>query len=237
MGGIKREFDQYSDSYEQLLKDPVRDRFMSGDSQFFHVRKRDLIRAYFRKRSVNTGAMAYLDLGCGKGELAGLLRQDFKGVCGCDPSPGMLAAAHGIETKLQVDPGLIPYPNGAFDFVSAVCVYHHVPVEARGGLTAEVARVLKPGGTFVMIEHNPYNPVTRLIVKRTPVDAEAILLKPRDAKGLLAAQGLSKQETSFFLYLPERLYQKVGALERWMEGVPLGGQYAVWGCLASDSVG
>ena len=42
------EFDRYSGSYEELLKDPIRDRFMGAGPQFFHVRKRDLIREHFR---------------------------------------------------------------------------------------------------------------------------------------------------------------------------------------------
>src|SRR5579864_4580295 len=48
IGGTERarmsqpEFDRYSPSYEELLKDPIRDRFTAGESAFFHVRKRDL---------------------------------------------------------------------------------------------------------------------------------------------------------------------------------------------------
>jgi hypothetical protein len=40
----------------------------------------------------------------------------------------------------------------------------------------EIQRVLRPGGVFSLIEHNPLNPVTRLIVSRTPVDGNAKLL-------------------------------------------------------------
>ncbi len=226
---MKREFDQYSDGYNELLKDPVRDRFMGDDSQFFHLRKRDLIREYFRQKKIATREMAYLDLGCGKGELAGLLAGDFGRVCGCDPSEGMLQCAAGIETHVQQDPGVIPFADASFDFVSAVCVYHHVPPHARASLTMEVKRVLKPGGTFVLIEHNPFNPVTTGIVKRTPIDHDAILLKPDESRELMSQQGLSVCATQFFLYLPERLYGAIGGIERMLEWLPLGGQYAMFG--------
>src|ERR1035437_5778167 len=130
MNKDKPEFDHYSDSYEQLLNDPIRDRFGSGGSEFFHLRKRDLIRAYFQRRRTDTSKLAYLDLGCGKGELASLLRNDFSRVAGCDPSEGMLRAgglaSKGIEARVQDDPGCIPFEAAAFDFVTAVCVFHHV---------------------------------------------------------------------------------------------------------------
>lgn len=32
------EFDKFAGSYEDLLKDPIRDRFSPGGSQFFHTR-------------------------------------------------------------------------------------------------------------------------------------------------------------------------------------------------------
>jgi SAM-dependent methyltransferase len=225
---VKPEFDRYSDAYEALLKDPVRDRFMGGGSDFFHRRKRDLIRSYFRRRELSTSRMAYLDLGCGKGELAGMLRGDFSRTCGCDPSEGMLEFADGVETRVQTDSNLIPFSNASFDFITAVCVYHHVPPASRDNLTAEAARVLKPGGTFAIIEHNPYNPVTRGIVRRTPVDVDAILLNAKETVKILTTQGFNVTDLRYFLYLPERLYQKVGALEALLSRIPLGGQYAAF---------
>jgi SAM-dependent methyltransferase len=229
---VKPEFDEFSGAYDDLLKDPVRDRFLGAGSDFFHVRKRDLIRAYFAAQHTNTHELAHLDLGCGKGELVALLRPDFGRSCGCDPSEGMMKAGRleslGIETTVQTDPERIPYPDYTFDFVSAVCVYHHVPLASRASLTAEVSRVLKPGGVFAIIEHNPYNPVTRGIVQRTPVDAGAILLKPGETEKLLRSQAFAVTDLQFFLYLPEKLYRGLGALENVLRRVPLGGQYAAF---------
>jgi SAM-dependent methyltransferase len=223
------EFDRYSASYEELLKDPMRDRFGGEASAFFPQRKRDLIRAYFRDRRISTQSMSYLDLGCGKGELASLLRDDFGRVAGCDPSTGMLDAAQGIETRVQQDLRSIPFGDAEFDFVTAVCVYHHVVPAARQALTREVGRVLKPGGVFAIIEHNPYNPATRLIVSRTPVDADAVLLKQHETKELLRAGGFFPVASRYFLYFPEFLYRRTGdAVEAWFGELPLGGQYAVF---------
>src|SRR5208283_1542693 len=224
------EFDRYSASYEELLKDPIRDRFAGAGSEFFHTRKRDLIRDYFRSRGIDTHQLRYLDIGCGKGELTSLLREDFAHVAGCDPSPGMLGFAEGVETRVQDDLGTIPFCTATFDFVSAVCVYHHVPPAARLALTREVHRVLRRGGVLGIIEHNPYNPVTRLIVSRTPVDADAILLKSAESRYWMSQAGFTYDVLKYFLFFPEPLYKRgARALEGWLRSVPLGGQYVVFG--------
>jgi SAM-dependent methyltransferase len=221
-------FDRLSSSYQELLRDPIRDRFTGSESGFFHRRKADLIRRFFRRRRVHTSDLCYLDVGCGKGELLGLLQPDFKQVAGCDVSETMMLRIAGIETRVQRDPLRIPFGDAEFDLVTAVCVYHHVPAADRPTLTAEIARVLRPGGIFCMIEHNRFNPVTRLIVSRTPVDADAILLRRSEACRLATAAGLSPLERDYFLYFPQAIYRYMGRLEGAMAKVPLGGQYAVF---------
>lgn len=221
-------FDQLSPAYEELLRDPVRDRFAGQESAFFHRRKADLIRRFFRRRGVSTSEHRYLDVGCGKGELLHFLQPDFKQVAGCDVSEAMLRRITGIEARIQKDSLRIPFGDAEFDLVTAVCVYHHVAPACRATLTAEIARVLRPGGTFCMIEHNPFNPVTRLIVSRTPVDADAILLSAADASRLASAAGLNPLERDYFLYLPQFLYHYLGRLEPALAKVPLGGQYALF---------
>jgi len=202
----RTEFDRYSATYEELLKDPIRDRFAGARSEFFHIRKRDLIRDYFRRCSVDTRQLEYLDIGCGKGELISLLREDFAHVAGCDPSPGMLGSAKDVDTRVQDDPGKIPFDAEEFDFVSAVCVYHHVLPEARLALTREIHRVLRPGGILGIVEHNPYNPVTRLIVSRTPVDADAILLKSAESLHWMSQAGFTIDALKYFLFFPYLLF-------------------------------
>jgi SAM-dependent methyltransferase len=221
-------FDPLSSSYEELLRDPMRDRFTGQEPAFFHRRKADLIRQFFRHRSLATSELRYLDVGCGKGELLGLLQSDFKQTAGCDISAEMMRQVTGIETRVQKDSLQIPFGDAEFDLVTAVCVYHHVPPADRRTLTGEIRRVLRPGGVFCMIEHNPFNPVTRLIVSRTPVDADAILLRASEARRLAAGAELAPVEQDYFLYFPQALYRYVGQVEALLSKVPLGGQYALF---------
>jgi SAM-dependent methyltransferase len=137
-------------------------------------------------------------------------------------------ANSGVVLKQQSDDGTIPFPDESFDFVTAVCVYHHVPRASRAQLTAEVHRVLKPGGTLAIIEHNPFNPITRLIVSRTPVDADAVLLRSAETRRLIGNADFALNEQTYFLYFPERIYSKLSGVETVLRRLPLGGQYAVF---------
>lgn len=229
-------FDRLSSSYEELLRDPIRDRFTGQESMFFHRRKADLIRRFFERRSTSSSGLRYLDVGCGKGELLQLLQPAFRQAAGCDVSAGMMhGMMHGmmqkiagIEARVQADALHIPFGDAEFDLVTAVCVYHHVPPGDRPALTKEIRRVLRPGGIFCMIEHNPLNPVTRLIVSRTPVDADAILLRAGEARQLAAEAEMVPLERDYFLYFPQALYRYLGRLEGALAKIPLGGQYALF---------
>lgn len=221
------EFDRYAQNYDELLHDPVRDRF-ARNSDFFHRRKWILIADFIGRQALSPGKMAWLDVGCGKGELLNWGRPHFGRVVGCDPSREMVRNASGIEVHLQEAPDLLPFPEASFDFATAVCVFHHVVESHRAPLTREIHRVLRPNGTFCMIEHNPFNPLTRLIVRRSALDADAHLLSERCAKHYADRAGLRHVESQYFLYLPEKCYDSMGRLESFLKTLPLGGQYAMF---------
>jgi len=222
------EFDQYAAGYRALLHDPIRERFAPG-SAFFAERKWLLLRAFLARRGVRIENARWLDVGCGQGDLLRLGKPSFAQVAGCDLSREMLAAAADLNVAVQPAPDSLPFPSGEFHLVTAVCVYHHVASdEMRRRLTAEIARVLKPGGFFCIMEHNPLNPATRLIVRRTPVDRDARLLRAAESRALAAGGGFRVLEREFFLYLPERLYRPAWFVEAWLKKLPLGGQYAVF---------
>lgn len=80
-----------------------------------------------------------------------------------------------------------------------------------------------------MIEHNPWNPATRMIVRRCPVDVDAELMSAPLAKRLMQAGRLRPVRTSNFLFLPEGIYKHLPKIEKVFAKVPAGGQYAVFG--------
>jgi SAM-dependent methyltransferase len=230
---MPEEFDKYSGDYESLVTDPVRTSFGGGSSDFFHARKMELLLRFFDRKGLRPSEMSWLDVGCGGGELLELGKPHFRKRSGCDPSAGMLSrAGANVEVRLQTSATTIPFDSKAFDLVTAVCVYHHVVPENRVALTSEIRRVLKPSGMFIMIEHNPLNPMTRFVVSRVPLDKDAQLLSARVARSVAVAAGLRPFQTDYFLYFPKSFYQKLGRMENVLGWLPLGGQYA---CYALNS--
>jgi ubiquinone/menaquinone biosynthesis C-methylase UbiE len=223
------EFDRYAEEYAKLLDDPIRRKF-AGETAFFFERKWELLEKYLKQIGLRPEEASWLDVGCGAGELLRLGSAHFGHAVGCDVSTAMMKSCEGLQVVTQTDPSRLPFEDGSFDLVTVVCVYHHVEPQDRPALTAEIARVLRPGGTACIIEHNPFNPATQIIVRRTPVDENAQLLTARTAHRLLDAAGLDKgRRTTYFLYFPQGVYRKAKRIEALLEKVPAGGQYAAFG--------
>jgi SAM-dependent methyltransferase len=224
---VTPEFDRYSARYQTLLQDPLRDAF-AGDSAYFVRRKAEVIDAFAAARGLDLQRATWLDVGCGTGDLLRAAGRSFGRAIGCDVSHGMLDESRGVEVVPQDDPARLPFEPTSVDWVSAVCVFHHVEPPVRAGLAREMVRVTRPGGIVMVMEHNPFNPVVQVIVRRTPVDAAAILLRASATRRLLAAAGLDVLETRYFLNVPARLSKALSWLETGLAHLPIGGQYAVF---------
>jgi SAM-dependent methyltransferase len=223
----KPAFDAYSADYADLIRDPIRDKFAASD-RFFCERKLQVIQDFYRRIGVDTRDLRWLDVGCGQGDLLRAGKSYFGSAAGCDPSEGMLKSCQDLDVKHQPAPDLLPFESNSFDFITTVCVYHHIEEDRRSLFTSEVVRLLKPGGIVCVIEHNPLNPVTRLIVSRTPVDADASLLTARRTRAMLSNSGVKILKTHYFLLLPEFMYRHFGFIENRLMSQPIGGQYSVF---------
>ena len=138
---VRPEFDQYAASYAELLDDPVRNRF-AQDPLHFHCRKWLLIEKLLKRAGVTLRTQRWLDIGCGRGELLEIAGSHFAQAIGCDPSAGMLSSHPSFRTHEQPSLVELPFEDSSVDFVTAVCVYHHVHGPARMLLTMEIKRVL-----------------------------------------------------------------------------------------------
>lgn len=221
------EFDGYAaEGYSKLLQDPIRERF--AGSEFFLQRKLVLLKELYQRYGARIESANWLDVGCGEGTLLRMGKPYFREVAGCDVSAGMIQHCEGLNVQQQDSARQIPFDDGSFDLVTAICVYHHVEIVDRPALTSEISRVLKSRGIFCVIEHNPLNPVTRLIVRRSPIDSRAQLLTARKVRRLARIAGMEVLATRYFLFLPERFYSRMAWIEAKMSAVPLGGQYGVF---------
>jgi SAM-dependent methyltransferase len=104
---------------------------------------------------------AVLDVGCGHGRFAALLRERAPAAsyCGVDASEELLALARARADlpaaarfeRVDVIADAAAIPRGAFDLIGMFGVVHHVPGEARrAALLCALASRLAPGGTLAV---------------------------------------------------------------------------------------
>jgi ubiquinone/menaquinone biosynthesis C-methylase UbiE len=99
-----------------------------------------------------------LDVGCGTGRLLELVGQHWIGtrLTGIDPSEAMVAEAqrkHDGDARFTFklgDASSLPLQDASFDAVFSTMSFHHWGDQASG--VREVARVLRPGGIFVLAD-------------------------------------------------------------------------------------
>ncbi|MBT2442495.1 class I SAM-dependent methyltransferase [Streptomyces sp. ISL-36] len=101
-------------------------------------------------RLVPTGARTLLDVACGTGLVTERLTREGLRVYGADASYGMARkAARRLPGRVALaDARRLPLPDASVDAVSAVWLLHLVPFVDE--VVAEAARVLRPGGVFVV---------------------------------------------------------------------------------------
>ena len=110
-----------------------------------------------------------LDLGCGTGLLAIMLKQAHPEtqVTGLDGDSQVLNIAREKSRNMNVqwDEGLatnLPYPDNSFDAVLSSFVTHHLTSADKARTFQEVRRVLRPDGGFHIVDFGPpFNILTR----------------------------------------------------------------------------
>lgn len=95
-----------------------------------------------------------LDVATGTGLVAAALRRRGFRVTGVDQSAGMLARARarfGSDVRLvEASAESLPFEDASFDHLTFTYLLRYV--DDPGGTLAELARVVRPGGTIAMLE-------------------------------------------------------------------------------------
>jgi SAM-dependent methyltransferase len=230
------EFDAYAADYDAGLDCPLR-RWLGKDAEsFIEVKAAWLLRELARKAALKPAhpPPRLLDYGCGAGAMLRVLRRlGFAGtLVGCDVSAQMLKEARRrwregpLPELAQMEDGRAPFRDNDFDLVVLSAVLHHVETPQRARTYADVLRVLKPGGLLYVFEHNPFNPLARWVVRRTPIDRSAVLLTPREVRAGLTSAGAGNTRTAYLMFFPPRLTW-LRRLERLLQWLPCGAQYVV----------
>jgi SAM-dependent methyltransferase len=222
------EFDAYATSYEAELNRAI--SFAGQDSSVFTEVKARALLALAEERLGGVAQATALDVGCGIGSIHSALAPRFAGFHGVDVSQGLVDVARATNPGIAYqayDGAELPFHSNTFDLAFAICVLHHVPKSGWPGFTRELARVVRPGGVVAVIEHNPLNPLTRLVTVRCAFDEGIELVPRRRLERLLSSAGALNVASRYILFSPWR-GAAVEAAEHHLRRVPLGAQYITY---------
>ena len=230
MAKTRPDFDWHAESYEREL-----DRALlpgAGEGIKYSRIKADHLRRQLGKAFGPQARPSLLDAGCGIGITDEFLKRFFPALAGFDVSPKSVHLAKQRNPQVQYktsDGKVFPFADGEFDAVFAICVLHHVPPQERDLFFNETYRVLRPGGYFFLYEHNPWNPLTRLVVGRCPFDRDAALLSPKEGRRLLKQGGFNLIGSGHLIFLPLESAGWMDWEERWLSKIPAGTQFFLAG--------
>jgi ubiquinone/menaquinone biosynthesis C-methylase UbiE len=126
------------------------------DEEFYALGESDWRDFDERWRRYGYNAGSFVEIGCGAGRITKQLVKAFASGHAFDVSDGMIryAASHVASGNIEwhITDGLtIPLENNSVDAVFSCHVLQHFPsCEAGYACFAEIARVLKPGGTLMI---------------------------------------------------------------------------------------
>jgi SAM-dependent methyltransferase len=231
-------FDRVARDYERIHNRSLPPGVRSDD----FIRQRAATVARWLSAGDSGKEVCYLDFGCGNGRMLksllesnavmSLVEQGRLRLFGFDTSVESVNEARGLigDDRVCLVSDLNHLPGDIrFDFVICCHVFHHIPPAERAQTAAGLATRMNPLSRLVIWEHNPFNPLGRMLVKMCPFDRDARLLTLNKTKSLFGKNSFRYREHAYVNVFPPRWLRlgAVSAIEAKLSMLPVGAQYWV----------
>ena len=164
---VLNESKNYNDWLNSSFYTPIRERYvelinkynisLANDNR--GVNRVRSIEKYLKFEKITLTVTNYLDIGCYDGEITEAMSEHFK-----------LSKLHayGVDIKNYIDDSkkeskitfkeydgkILPFDDSSLDLITCLMVFHHITDENLNILVGEIFRVLKPGGSVILREHD-----------------------------------------------------------------------------------
>jgi ubiquinone/menaquinone biosynthesis C-methylase UbiE len=149
-----------------------------------------------------------LEVACGTGRMTKFMKLAFPkaGLIATDVSGPYVSVARRKAKDLsrvvflQADASQLPFKDESFDLVYSVFLFHELPADVRDRVVREGLRVLKPGGTYALVDSIQLHDFAevRTALEQFPVDFHEPFYRhyiEHPMEGVLEAAGLRSIQT------------------------------------------
>ncbi|HNV96870.1 MAG TPA: class I SAM-dependent methyltransferase [bacterium] len=229
---MNNEFDLFAKDYRKIHNENL--KISGANSNYFTEYKILEVKRSEKGKKIES----IFDFGCGDGTSLVYFRKHFPSadLCGVDVSLKSIEEANSKNIK-NSNIFLINNENdlknliedNKFDIIFISCVFHHIEDEnILNNILKECFRILKNDGVLYIFEHNPYNPMTRRIVKDCIFDKGIRLINPKKLKKLVLNNQFKNSSVNFTLFFPRfSIFKPFFIFEKFLIKLPIGGQYYI----------
>lgn len=224
------QFDSYANDYKDVVKQSA--GIIPVQKDFYLLAKLDMLSDMIAQLPQNA---KILDFGCGIGGLVIPLSKMYPDLnfYAFDVSPESVAKISDQKISnifcMSEESELTKEEfTSSLDLVFCINVLHHIDKNQRNSKVQIIKNMLKPGGKLLILEHNPINPLTRMVVSRCEFDEGVELLGKGELKSLMIKNSMELAGHWYILFFP--VYNKFFAgLEKLISFLPFGAQHCILG--------
>lgn len=204
-----------------------------------------LYKSQYVKHTLKNEPKTILDFGCGIGSNIPYLKEFFTNskLLACDVSSESIKIAEknypycNFQTIKSIE-DLKQYKN--IDCIFASTVFHHIPPEEHECWIKGLYESMNENSYLFIFEHNMKNPFTKITVKKSQIDKNALMLNSKyckrlvlnnfyqikiDGKEIKMKKDNTKLKYTYFFPWRNGIFTSIEHLLYWL---PLGAQYCVY---------